>query len=122
MRGFDYDFLVDGMPILLSDEGVEISKEDLDSDESGRDESGVMHRIVLREKVIKCVVPYASLTQEEYSYIVSLFAKKPNFEVNMLDLDGQRVIFTAYCPKVGVSVQNRRTGLYKNFKLSITQC
>lgn len=122
MRNFDLDFLIDGKPILLSDEGVEISKEDLDSSESGRDESGVMHRIVLREKVIKCVVPYARLTREEYSYIVSLFAGKPTFEVNMLDLDGQRVVFTAYCSKVGVSVQNRRTGLYKNFKLSIIQC
>jgi len=46
MRGYDFDFLIDGRPILLPDGGVEINLEDLDSAESGRDESGVMHRIV----------------------------------------------------------------------------
>ena len=34
MRKYDKDFLIDGQPILIPDEGVQISMEDLDSSES----------------------------------------------------------------------------------------
>ena len=37
-------FLIDGQPMLAPDENVEISVEDIDASDSGRDESGVMHR------------------------------------------------------------------------------
>ena len=43
-------FLLDGKPIVAPDEDVEMSFEDLDSAQSGRDESGFMHRIRVREK------------------------------------------------------------------------
>ena len=122
MRNYDFEFLIDGQPILLPDGGVEINLEDLDSSESGRDESGVMHRIVLREKVRKYGLPYAHLTREEYLYLMSLFAGKPTFQVEMLDPDGRRSVFTAYCSKVGITLRNRRTGLYENLKLSIIEC
>ena len=122
MRGYDFDFLIDGRPILLPDGGVEINLEDLDSAESGRDESGVMHRIVLREKVRKYGLPYDHLTREEYMYILSLFAGKPTFKVEKREPDGQKAVFTAYCTKVGITLQNKRTGVYKNLKLNIIEC
>ena len=122
MRKYDIDFLIDGQPILIPDEGVQISMEDLDSSESGRDESGVMHRIVLREKVRKYSLPYGTLTCDEYIYLMSLFAGKPTFEVEKREPDGQTVTFTAYCSKVGISLYNKRTGLYKNLTLNIIEC
>lgn len=122
MRKYDNDFLIDGRPLLLPDEGVQINLEDLDSSESGRDESGVMHRVVLREKVRKYSLPYGRLTQEEYMYLLSLFAGKPTFEVEKREPDGQTVTFTAYCSKVGISLYNKRTGLYKNLTLNIIEC
>lgn len=122
MRKYDNDFLIDGRPLLLPDEGVQINLEDLDSSESGRDESGVMHRVVLREKVRKYSLPYGRLTQEEYMYLLSLFAGKPTFVVEKREPDGQTVTFTAYCSKVGISLYNKRTGLYKNLTLNIIEC
>jgi len=122
MRKYDTDFLIDHRPILIPDEGVQINMEDLDSSESGRDESGVMHRIVLREKVRKYSLPYGTLTREEYVYLMSLFAGKPTFEVEKREPDGQTVTFTAYCSKVGISFHNKRTGLYKNLTLNIIEC
>ena len=122
MRGYDFDFLIDGQPILLPDGGVEISLEDLDSAESGRDESGVMHRIVLREKVRKYSLTYSHLNREEYLYTMSLIGGKPTFKVVKLEPDGGTVSFTAYCTKVGITLQNKRTGVYKNLKLNIIEC
>ena len=75
MRPYDNEFLIDGQPVLVPDEGVQINLEDLDSSESGRDESGVMHRIVVREKVRKYSLPYGLITKEEYTYMMSLFVK-----------------------------------------------
>ena len=122
MRQYDLDFLIDGSPILIPDEGVQINLEDLDSSESGRDESGVMHRIVLREKVRKYNLPYGTLTKEEYLYLMSLFAGKPTFEVKKQEPDGSIVKFSAYCSKVGISLFNKQTGLYKNLTLNIIEC
>ena len=122
MRGYDYDFLIDSQPILLTDAGVQINLEDLDSSESGRDESGVMHRIVLREKVRKYSLPYETLSKDEYMYMLSLFAGKPTFEVTKREPDGQIVKFTAYCSKVGISLFNKRTGEYKSMTLNIIEC
>lgn len=122
MRKHDFDFMIDGRPIFIPDEGVQINLEDLDSSESGRDESGVMHRIVLREKVRKYSLPYGTLTRDEYLYLMSLFAGKPTFEVEKREPDGQMVTFTAYCSKVGISLYNKRTGLYKNLTLNIIEC
>lgn len=122
MRQFDHDFLIDHQPILVPDEGVQINLEDLDSSESGRDESGVMHRVVLREKVRKYSLPYGVLSQKDYVYLMSLFAGKPTFEVEKREPDGQVVTFTAYCSKVGISLYNKRTGLYKNLTLNIIEC
>lgn len=122
MRKYDLEFLIDGKPILIPDEGVQINLEDLDSSESGRDESGVMHRFVLREKVRKYSLPYGTLTKEEYLYLISLFAGKPTFEVEKREPDGTIVKFPAYCSKVGISLFNRRTGEYKNLTLNIIEC
>ena len=122
MRKVDNDFLIDGHPILIPDEDVQINLEDLDSSESGRDESGVMHRIVLREKVRKYSLPYGTLNKEEYMYIMSLFAGKPTFEVEKREPDGTIAKFPAYCSKVGISLHNKRTGLYKNLTLNIIEC
>ena len=122
MRKYDDDFLIDGKPLLVPDEGVQINLEDLDSSESGRDESGVMHRIIIREKVRKYSLPYGLITKEEYAYLMSLFAGKPTFEVQKREPDGTTVRFSAYCAKVGITLQNKRTGLYKGLTLNIIEC
>ena len=39
-------FLINGKPMLVPDAGMKFSYEDLDSSESGRDQSGYMHRVI----------------------------------------------------------------------------
>lgn len=122
MRRFDYDFLIDKKPILMPDEDADISMSDLDSEDSGRDEGGVMHRQVVREKVITLGLTYAVLTREEYRYMVSLFRGKSTFTVEYLNEDGQVAEMTAYCSKISVSLHNVKTGIYKKLKFNIIEC
>lgn len=122
MRNYYYDFLIDGKPILVPDQDVTLEVSDLDSDESGRDESGVMHRIVLRAGVKKWNLPYAVLTREEYLYMKSLFAGKTKFQVEYRDDDGHIARCTAYQSNHGITIRNARTGVYKNYKCNIIEC
>ena len=48
MRPFTNLFLINGKPMLAPDADVGVSYTDLDANDSGRDESGYMHRIVMR--------------------------------------------------------------------------
>lgn len=119
---FFYDFLIDDKPILSPDAGVTISLADLDSDDSGRDESGFMHRVVLREGVKTWGLSYSFLTAEEYLYVTGLFKGKSMFTVTYRDVDGSKATCTAYCAKHSIVYQNARTGLYKNLKFNIIEC
>ena len=44
-------YKIDGKPMVAPDADVQMSFEDLDGAQSGRDESGFMHRILVRRKV-----------------------------------------------------------------------
>lgn len=122
MRQYYFDFLIDGQPILAPDEDVTISYEDLDSEESGRDEGGYMHRIVLREGVKKIPLSYAFLNREEYLYMESLFRGKPSFQVECRDEHGTPMQFTAYRSKHSITISNVKTGTRKNYNFSIIEC
>ena len=122
MREEFLDFQIDDKPILVPDQDMEIEYNDLDSDETGRDESGVMHRIVLRHGVRKFKLSYESLTREEYLYMRSLVEGKSEFKVSYRDHDGEVAEFQAYHSSHGITINNARTGLYKNYKISITEC
>lgn len=121
IRIYDNGYKVDGAPLLTPDEGAELSLADLDSSDSGRDESGVMHRIVVREKVRTFGFSYAVLDAEDYAYLQSVFAGKPTFTFTYPD-GGKAKTCTAYCSKTSVVLHNSRTGLYKNLKFNIVEC
>lgn len=122
MRKEFFDLQIDDMPILVPDQDMEMEYNDLDSDETGRDEAGVMHRIVLRYGVRKFQLSYESLTREEYRYMRSLFEGKSEFKVTYRDHDGEITEFQAYHSSHSITVRNARTGLYKNYKISIIEC
>ncbi len=121
MRFFE-DYKVDGKPIVAPDADVVISKADLDSADSGRDESGVMHRIVVRYRVKTWELSYANMTTEEYQYMSSLFAGKSEFQFTYRDLSGQIAGCTAYCSNDSITYHNARTGMYRNYKIKIIEC
>lgn len=117
-------FLIDGKPILAPDENVEISMEDIDASDSGRDESGVMHRFVVRQGVGKWTLSYANLTQQEYAYMENLFADKATFAFTYPDCTngGQPVTVTAYRSRHGIVWQSAATDLFGNYQFSIIGC
>ena len=122
MRGLYYDLQIDGKPILVPDEDVQMEFSDLDSSESGRDESGVMHRIILRRNVKTWSLSYAVLNREEYRYMESLFAGKDQFTVSYVDKDRCEARCVAYRSKHSLTIHNVRLGVYKNYKFNIIEC
>lgn len=122
MRAYYYEYLVDGVPILVPDANLSISRTDLDASDTGRDESGYMHRIIVRERVQTWKFSYSDLTAEEYLYMTSLFSGKPEFSFTYRGIDGEEKTTTAYCSNDSITYRNARTGLYKNFKFNIIEC
>lgn len=117
-------FLIDGLAVLAPDENVEISVEDIDASDSGRDESGMMHRFVVRQGVGKWTFSYACLTAEEYAYMEGLFAGKATFQFTYPDYTagGQARTLAAYRSKHGIAFQSATTGRFRNYSFSIIGC
>lgn len=109
--------LIDGKPMLVPDMDVEISRSDLDDADSGRDESGYMHRIVARERVHTWKFSYATLCAEDYEYMKSLFEGKADFTFSFFGKE-----YTAYCSNDSITWRNARTGDYRNYKVNIIEC
>lgn len=122
MRSFCYEFQIDNNPILTPDADIKVDYTDLDSDESGRDENGFMHRIVLRRGVKTFSISYRLLSRDEYRYMESLFAGKSQFEFKYRGEDGNPVSFIAYRSKHSITFRNIRTGTYKNYAFNIIEC
>ena len=124
MRATTELFKINGRPLLVPDAEVTVSYEDLDDADSGRDESGVMHRIPVRYKVGSWSFSYAHLTEEERQYMESLFPDEPEFQFFHPDrLDsGKGATCTAYRSKYGISWKNAATGLWSGYSFKIVEC
>ena len=123
MRSFTYLFQINGKPMLTPD-SVTDTYTDLDGQDSGRDESGYMHRIVLRSKVLAQAFTYTNLTEEEKQYMERLFPDSATFQYTHPDRvqKDKEVITQAYRSNYGIVWKNARTGLWKNYKFNIIEC
>lgn len=124
MRAKTNLFTVNGNPILVPDQEVTVSYEDLDSSDSGRDESGVMRRFVVRYKVPSWGFSYSHLTEEEKQYMESLFANAAYFyfgHPSRLDSTKQEITL-CYRSKYSLSWKNAATGLWSNYGFQIISC
>lgn len=110
-------FLIDDMPMPVPDEDVEVRYEDIDAAAAGRDESGVMHRIPVRQNVSSWGFRYGLLTQEEKDYLDRLFAGKATFRFTC---SGQT--YTCYRSGVTVTWQNAKTGLWRGYGFTVIEC
>ena len=117
-------YQVDGQPMPAPDEEPEFSFADLDASDSGRDESGVMHRIVVREKVGTWRFSYAHLSDEDLAYLRNLFAGKAQFTFThpVFGSSNATESCTAYMSQYSAVWKNQRTGQWRNFKFNIIQC
>lgn len=110
-------------PILVPDAGVQITRSDILSDDSGYDESYVYHRKVARAGVYKFDFSYANLTLEEYRYLEEmLIGIEEYILVEFRDLDGNVKQVNAHCEKVSASLYNSQTGHYKKLKFTLQEC
>lgn len=117
-------FKINGQPLIPPDEDVAMSYEDLDSSDSGRDESGVMHRVVVRYKVGTWSFEYSHITQEEYAYMLSVLPNAGSFTFTHPSRADCAKTETckAYCSKYSIVWHSARTKDYRNFKFNIIEC
>lgn len=117
-------YQVDGQPMPAPDADAEFSFTDLDAGDSGRDESGVMCRIVVREKVGTWGFVYSHLTDEELAYLKGLFAGKATFAFTHPVFGGSDAseTCTAYLSQYGAAWKSKATGTWRNFKFHIIEC
>ncbi len=117
-------FLINGKPMLVPDAEVSFNYEDLDSSDSGRDQSGFMHRVVIRYKVPSWSFKFAALTDEELRYLESLFPEEPTFQfTHPSRLDSADLETTeCYRSKFGITWQNAATGLWSGCSFNIIEC
>lgn len=113
-------FAVDGKPLLAPDAGVELKRQDLDAADAGRDESGVMHRLVIRSRVKSWEFRYGALTSAEYAYLQSLLTS--GFTFTYPGPDGSVQTCQAYCSGESITYFDARLGQYKNYRFTITEC
>lgn len=116
------EYRIAGLPMLVPDQDVELQYSDLDASDAGRDESGWMHRIVVRRRVKAWAFTYSHLTAEEYAYMESLFQERDTFTFTFPTADGSVKTCKAYCSGGSIALRNLRTGIYKNYKFSIIEC
>ena len=124
MRAKTELFKINGVPMLAPDAEVAVNYEDLDAADAGRDESGFMHRIVVRYKVGSWKFEYAHLTEEEKQYMEALFPNEGTFLfTHPSRLDSTVAEQTrCYRSKYSLSWRNARTGLWSGYGFSIIEC
>ncbi len=116
-------FQINGQPLLVPDQDVSFSYEDLDTYCAGRDESGYMHRSVARYKVGSWTFSYSHLTEEERLYMEKLFPQSPTFQFTHPDrITGLPVVKTCYRSRYSLSWRNARTGIWSGYGFSVIEC
>ena len=117
-------YKIDGVALLPPDQGVMMYYEDLDGLEAGRDESGYMHRIVVRNKLCRWEFTYSHLSQQDYARMQQALSCPAEFVFTYPDPQNpEKSLQThAYLSKYGVAWYNARTGQYRNLKFTVIQC
>ena len=117
-------YMIDGVPMPAPDAEPVFTFTDLDASDAGRDESGVMHRVVVREKVGSWSFAYSHLTDAEYAALLALFAGKATFAFThpKPGSSTETQVSTCYCSNYSIAWRNARTGTWRNCKFNIIQC
>ena len=124
MRSTTDLFQVNGKPLLLPDSEVAVSYEDMDGVDAGRDESGVMHRKLVRCKVAAWKFSYHSLTEAEKQYMEGIFGEDATFRFthpSRLDASVSQQS-KCYRSKYSIDWKNARTGLWSNYSFTVIEC
>ena len=72
-------YLIDGKALPEANGGVKLRFSDLESGETGLDESGFLHRVVLRRGLRSWEFAYRELTPTAYGALLALLPQKDSF-------------------------------------------
>ena len=124
MRSKTELFKVNGKPLLAPDGGVGVTYADLDAADAGRDESGVMHRYLVRRKVASWEFVYSHITEAEKQYMESIFPDSATFSFTHPDrLDSRKSkTSTCYRSQYTITWRDAKSGLWSNYGFRIIQC
>lgn len=117
-------YKIDGKPMIAPDADVKMSFEDLDGAQSGRDEAGFMHRILVRKKVGVWEFSYSHLTRQEYGYMMSILPTGGSFRFTHPGRQDSSLpeVTQAYISKYGIAWHSARTDTYRNLTFSVIEC
>lgn len=117
-------FLINGKPILVPDADVTMNFEDLDGYNAGRDQSGYMRRVMVRNKVGSWNFSYFHLTEEEKNYMEGLFGNGATFRFTHPSRTDSSVMEETVCyrSKYSITWKNARTGLWGNYSFTVIAC
>lgn len=116
-------FLINGNPILVPDNELGESYEDVDAAETGRDETGHMHRFPVIYKCGKWSFEYNLMTKEDYMFMEALFPDEGNFQFTRPSRRNPDVMVTTSCyrSKYSISWFSPKRGMYRNYKFNIIE-
>lgn len=114
MRSLCDFYKLGGKALPVPDGEVVLRKTDLEAPESGRDESGWLHRSVLRQGLGRWEFSWSRVTGEEYAYLAGLLTAP----VLQLTEDGTQL--DVFCREF--SARRQREGLYGSVRLILEQC
>ena len=117
---------IDGEPMPEPTEAADIQFSDVESSDSGADESGVYHREVLRFGVLSCTLTYGYLDNEDCAYLLGLLQGKTTFAftcpVASTTADvTQTTTRTCYCANRGAALQRLKSGVWRDMTLQIQE-
>lgn len=117
-------FQINGRPMLVPDEEVEVSYEDIDAADAGRDQAGFMHRIPVRTKVASWDFVYSYLTEEEKNYMESLFENEATFLFTHPDRCDAKTPRQTLCyrSKYSICWKNAARGVWRDYSFRVIEC
>ena len=117
-------YQIDGKAMIAPDENMEMSFEDIDAADAGRDESGFMHRSLVRRKVGKWSFHYTHLSQEELAYLESILPQEGSFTFTHPALSDCQVAesCTAYLSGYSLLWRGAKSKTYRDLKFNIIEC
>lgn len=118
---------IDGQNLPEPTETAKINFSDIESSDSGADESGVYHREVLRFGVLSCTLTYGYLDNADCAYLLDLLKNKTTFEFTCPAASSaadvtDTITRICYCANYGAALQRLQAGVWRDMELQIQEC
>lgn len=116
-------YQIDGAPIVAPNAGVKLGLTDIEAPETGRDESGFLHRTVLRTGIATWQLCYERLTRQAYEYMQSILPRTGSFAFTHPACQSAGSTLSRCCLAGAESVcKTTAAGICWDLKITVKQC